>query len=403
MLKNINKQPSKATVGEEIFNILLGRCFRPIADNMLISDALEGKPFTCLHISIAMVTITKLIYKNGSISVVGTKAFPNDKTQDFVSFASMLFSKESFISELSFGSGILISVLPNEFKGETISPSQMHIPMSKSAATRNIKFCNEISDPALQAKWLEYWLDRDPSYTVERCVSALPVNSQFVYRAMYLPVINEFVLGALPREIVNLVHSLSRFYPILGVSYLPFQLIGLGHTQGLFQRRVSTEEPQTAPSTDAPQTTTQPQENTEYSGLWGIYFFDHIITFAWRKLLVNGGNGFFGSVIKYCPPQPNQSAMQSNMDAIFRESAAFFVKNVLRTSSTIRANSADFKLYCTDADTSRKSLLLPILQNSLMRPATPFNWDDNKYNKLFGYDSRLNPEMKFYLNLQLGI
>ena len=403
MLKYINKQLPKATVGEEIFNILTGRCFRPIADNIVISDALEGKPFTCMHISIASVTITKLIYKNESISVVGTKSFLNDKVQDFVSFVSMLFSKESFISELSFGSGILVSILPNEFMGETISPSQMHLPMSKATVMRNSKFCDEIRDPVLQAKWLEYWLDRDPVYVVERCISALPVNSQFVYRAMYLPVINEFVLGALPRDIVNLVHNLCRYFPILGVNYLPFQLIGLGHTQGLFQRRVPTVETQVSSSDDTLQTGAQSVENKEYSGLWGIYFFDHIITLAWRKLLGDEGNGFFGSVIKYCPPQPNQAAMQSNMDTIFRESAAFFVKNVLRTSSTIRANAADFRLYCTDADTSRKSLLLPILQNSLMRPATPFNWDENKYNKLFGYDSRLNSEMKFYLSLQLGL
>ena len=419
MLKKLlEKDKVSSTILEEFLSILTGNCFRPLKNTDSLVDALRGKPVTSLQISISSIAVTKLIIKDEGISVIGTKLFINEKSQDFVSFVTTLMSKDMFLSELSFGCGILISILPNDFMGESISPTQMHIPMSYSVSARTTKFCDEVHDPAIQAKWLEYWLDKDPIYTVERCASALPVSPQYVYRAMYLPGLNEFVLGALPREIVDFVHIIAKTRPILEVSYLPFQLITMGYMRRLFAPRAemlthnAMENSSETVATPTPTTDTQnsidtppPQKQTEYSGVWGTYIFDHIVTFAWRSTTHNDGkhSGFFGSAVKYCPQQSSTAAMQSSMDSIFRESAAFFVRNVLRTSSTIKANPEEFMLFCTDADSNKKSLLLPILQQSLMRPATSLNMDEKLYSKVFGFDSRLSSEMKFFICLQLGI
>lgn len=423
MLKKLlEKDRVTSTVWEEFLSILTGRCFRPLKDTDSLVESLRGKSVTSLQISISSIAVTKLIVKDDGISVIGTKIFINEKSQDFVSFVNALMLKDTFLSELSFGCGILISILPNDFMGESISPSQMHIPMSYSVSAKSTKFCDEIQDPVLQAKWLEYWLDKDPVYTIERCASALPVSPQCVYRAMYLPGLNEFVLAALPREIVDFVQVLSKTRPILDISYLPFQLITMGYMRKLFSSRAemlafntnthtNTNTSDEVAATDSSNSSPAPvnpaiaHKPTEYSGLWGTYIFDHIITFAWRDTTNSEGThtGFFGSSIKYCPQQSSSAAMQSSMDSIFRDSAAFFVRNVLRTSSTINANPEEFMLFCTDADSTKKSLLLPILQNSLMRPATSLNMDEKVYSKIFGFDSRLSSEMKFFICLQLGI
>jgi hypothetical protein len=201
---------------------------------------------------------------------------------------------------------------------------------------------------------------------------------------MVLPTLDSFILGGIHVDVLDLIWSLDTITPILNVAYLPFQLLQLASKVDLFSPRVEGDCP-------------------EYSGLWGVYFLDFVISFAWRKKNMGDSfESFFGTAIKYCAPQQNSTSMRSALDTIFRESAASFVRNVLVTSATITANPDLFQLFCTDTDSERKAQLLPVLENSLMRPVTPLQIDTNKLVRISSDDSRISADVRFLLTLQLA-
>jgi len=339
--------------------------------------------------------VAKIVYREDEFNVVGLKTYDNEKSVDFATFVDSIIKRESFKGDISFGIGCLVSVMPYEFYADTLSPARLGLPMTDGPANKTTKLLSSESSPAIQQHWLDYWLDKDPEFTFEKCAAGITFNKELAYRTLYLPVINEFVLGALPKDILKSIYYLESVVPLIDVRYIPFQLLGVAANKlDLFSARggntVAGNEGDSAPQ--------------DYSGLWGIYFMDHVIDFAWRRHdddSTEKHEGFFGSYIRYVAPQVNATAMQQAVSSVFRDSAAYFVKGVLMPSSTIKEDPDKFLLFCTDTDPNRKAPFLPILKDTLLKPVASLRWDDKKLVNLVVND--VSSEIRTLLTLQLAV
>lgn len=380
---------------KECGRLIRGECFAPIDVTASLSSALKGRSFTTLYISHAKLILAKIVYKDDEFHVIGLKAFENEKSIDFASFVDSIVKRESFKADVSFGIGCLVSVMPYEFYADTLSPSRLSIPMSIGPANKTTKLLSNEASAAVQQHWLDYWLDKDPAFAFERCAAGITYNKELAYRTMYLPVIGEFVVGAIPQDVLQSIAYLETVVPIIDIRYMPFQLLGVAANKlDLFSARGGNSDAEDS-NEPAPK---------EYSGLWGVYIMDHLINFAWRRHdddTTEKHEGFFASYIRYVAPQVNATAMQQAISSAFRDSAAYFVKGVLMPSSTINEDPEKFLLFCTDTDPNRKVPLLPILQKTLLKPVAELRWDEKKLVNLVVND--VSPEIRSLLTLQLAV
>lgn len=372
------------SVLKEFCRLLSGGCFAPIRDDIPLHAALNGKTFSILFATTNDVYIFVMAGANKQYRILNSIQVQNDKSQDFKTFLAGTLKRERVRILLKMGIGCLVSFLPPDFIGETVSPDGMGIPFSQHMVLQR-----KTAKPATiqeKMRWLNYWLDADPAIVADKCQTSLVVSNDMAYRVMYLQPLNQFVLGGIPKSVLDVLYSVGRITPILRFKYLPFEFINMASIGGIF----------------SPAPNGESSSAHADSGLWGIYAFNHVINIAWRRASESNTSSAFSTKIDYNLPQTNVAATRSNLDTIFRSAAAFFVKNVLYVSHTIMNDPTKFMLHCSDLDSTKKASYMEVLAASFMRPVTPYVPDLSDNARIVGGESHMSDEIQFFLSLLLS-